>query len=303
MKQEFIDKIKQILTTNEYRFQEPMSKHTTFAIGGPADLYLMPTIEHASEVLLLCKAYEVPITFIGNGSNLLVGDKGIRGAVIALNENISKIQVLEAERICVGAGAKLCDVAKITVAHALAGFEFASGIPGSVGGAIYMNAGAYGGEIKDIVHSVKILTRDGEMKILTAQEMEFSYRHSCVQKNGSLVLEVIFQLKKGNPKDIQENINELTQKREEKQPLEYPSAGSTFKRPVGYFAGKLIMDSDLRGFSVGGAQISEKHCGFVVNKGNATAQDVCNLIDEVIKIVEKKQHVTLEPEVKRIGDF
>ena len=303
MKQEFIDKIKQQFTEDEYRFFEPMEKHTTFEIGGPADVYLTPYIDHAANALKLCSEYEVPITFIGNGSNLLVGDKGIRGAVIALNQNISNIKVLEQDRVLAGAGAKLSDVAKVTAQNSLTGFEFASGIPGSVGGAIYMNAGAYGGEMKDIVYSVKVLTKEGEMKTLSFDEMKFSYRHSCIQEKGYLVLEVLFQLQKGNQKQIQAQIDELTQKREEKQPLEYPSAGSTFKRPEGYFAGKLIMDSGLRGFRVGGAQISEKHCGFVINKDHATAQDVCNLIQEVVKIVEEKQNVTLEPEVKRIGEF
>lgn len=303
MKQEFIDKIRQQLNEDEYLFLEPMSKHTTFEIGGPADIYLTPHLAHAAEVLKLCKEFEVPMTFVGNGSNMLVGDKGIRGAVIALNQNIADIEILDENCIRAGAGAKLCDVAEFTAQHALSGFEFASGIPGSVGGAIYMNAGAYGGEIKNIVKSVKVLTKDGEMKLLSLEEMKFSYRHSCIQENGSLVLEVIFQLHEGDINQIREQIHELTQKREEKQPLEYPSAGSTFKRPEGYFAGKLIMDSGLRGFRVGGAQISEKHCGFVINRDHATAEDVCNLIGEVIKVVKEKQNVTLEPEVKRIGEF
>jgi len=302
LKQNFLDKIQKILDKEQYFIDEKMASHVTFAVGGPADIYLLPGLEQIADVVKTCTEFEIPVTIIGNGSNLLVGDKGIRGAVIAFGNNMETVTT-EGHCLYAGAGAKLCDAANEAAKYGLTGLEFASGIPGSIGGAIVMNAGAYGGEMKDVVKSVSILTKDGEKRELSLEEMEFSYRHSCIIKNQYFVLGATLQLQEGCKEEIKAQIKELTNKRESKQPLEYPSAGSTFKRPEGYFAGKLIMDSGLRGFSVGGAQVSEKHCGFVINKNHATAKDICDLIDEVIRIVYEKQHVKLEPEVKRIGEF
>ena len=246
--------------------------------------------------------YAVPVTIIGNGSNLLVGDKGIRGLVLSFGKEAERI-VLEGNRMIIGAGTLLSKAAAEAARNALTGLEFAAGIPGTLGGAIVMNAGAYGGEMKDVVVSAKVLTVDGKILELSKEELELSYRHSCIPEKGYIVLEVTIALAEGDETQIREMMDDFKSRRIEKQPLEYPSAGSTFKRPEGYFAGKLIQDAELRGYTVGGAQVSEKHCGFVVNKGNATAEDVCNLINDVKKIVYEKFQVEMEPEVKMIGEF
>ena len=239
---------------------------------------------------------------MGNGSNLLVADEGVRGVVIQLLRNFNQIQV-EGCQIRMQAGAQNAAVAKRALDASLTGFEFASGIPGTIGGAVVMNAGAYGGEMKDILKEVTVLDPNGMIRTIPAEELELGYRTSIIARKGYVVLEAVIVLKTGDPKEIKAAMDELKEKRVTKQPLEYPSAGSTFKRPEGYFAGKLIMDAGLRGFSVGGAQISEKHCGFVINKGNATAKDVTELMDETKKIVMEKFGVALEPEVKRLGQF
>ena len=302
MNQEFYDKLASIVSDDAILKNEPMSKHTTFRIGGNADMFVSPKIEQVSEIITLAKEYAVPVTIIGNGSNLLVGDKGIRGLVISFGKDAEKI-VLEGKRMTIGAGTLLSKVAAEAARNALTGFEFAAGIPGTLGGAIVMNAGAYGGEMKDVVVSAKVLTEKGEVLELSKDELDLSYRHSCIPEKGYIVLEVTIELTEGDEIQIREMMDDFKNRRIEKQPLEYPSAGSTFKRPEGYFAGKLIQDAELRGYTVGGAQVSEKHCGFVVNKGNATAEDVCNLINDVKRIVYEKFQVEMEPEVKMIGEF
>ena len=303
MNQIFYQKLCSIVGEEQVLTEEPMKKHTTFRIGGPADFLVLPqTLQEIAEVTALCRKEGQPWYVIGNGSNLLVGDKGVRGVVIQLLRNFNEIEV-RGEEIHVQAGAVNAAVARQALDAGLTGFEFAAGIPGTTGGAVVMNAGAYGGEMKDILKEVTVLDEDGRVRTLAAEELELGYRTSIIARKGYIVLDICMKLEKGDPEAIRTRMDELREKRVTKQPLEYPSAGSTFKRPEGYFAGKLIMDAGLRGFSVGGAQISEKHCGFVINKGNATAEDVVNLMEETKKIVMEKFGVVLEPEVKRLGEF
>ncbi|MBQ6812641.1 MAG: UDP-N-acetylmuramate dehydrogenase [Agathobacter sp.] len=302
MNKEFYDKLAAIVSKEAIAENEPMSKHTTFRIGGNADMFVSPKISQVAEIMTLAKAYEVPVTIIGNGSNLLVGDKGIRGLVLSFGKEADEV-VVQDNRMRVGAGTLLSKAAAEAARNSLSGLEFAAGIPGTLGGALVMNAGAYGGEMKDVVVSAKVLTTEGEIIELSKDELDLSYRHSCIPEKNYIVLEVTIELVPGDETKIREVMNGFKNSRVEKQPLEYPSAGSTFKRPEGYFAGKLIQDADLRGYAVGGAQVSEKHCGFVVNKGNATAADVCNLIEDVKRIVYEKFQVEMEPEVKMIGEF
>lgn len=303
MKQEFYEKLSKIVRKEQILEEELMKKHTTFRIGGPAEYLILPqTIEEIADVIKLCRQEEIPWYIVGNGSNLLVADEGVRGVVIQLLRNFNQIQV-EGCQIRMQAGAQNAAVAKRALDASLTGFEFAAGIPGTIGGAVVMNAGAYGGEMKDILKEVTVLDPNGMIRTIPAEELELGYRTSIIARKGYVVLEAVIVLKTGDPKEIKAAMDELKEKRVTKQPLEYPSAGSTFKRPEGYFAGKLIMDAGLRGFSVGGAQISEKHCGFVINKGNATAKDVTELMDETKKIVMEKFGVALEPEVKRLGQF
>lgn len=291
------------LGSDNVRLHEPMKKHTTFRIGGPADYYLCPhSTEELQKILQICRENKLEFFILGNGSNLLVSDKGYRGVVIQLWKNFSDIET-EDNTITVKAGALLSKVAAEALEESLTGMEFASGIPGTMGGAVMMNAGAYGGEMKDIIREVTVLTREGELLTLSKEEMNFGYRTSVVKEKGYVVISAELQLRKGDREEIRKVMDELKERRVTKQPLDMPSAGSTFKRPEGYFAGKLIMDAGLRGFSVGGAQISEKHCGFVVNKGDATAADVLGLIKEVQKRVQEKFGVALEPEVKFLGEF
>ena len=283
--------------------QESMKNHTTFRIGGPADLFAAPrTSEAVAAVVRICRESQYPCYVIGNGSNLLVSDQGYRGLVLQLYRNFSDIAV-EGNTLTAQAGAMLSVIAKRALALGLTGFEFASGIPGTVGGACVMNAGAYGGEMKDVLTEVTVLTKEGEIRRIPAEKLELGYRTSVIPKNGWIVLEVKIRLKQGDPEQIRARMEELKEQRVMKQPLELPSAGSTFKRPQGYYAGKLIMDAGLRGFTVGGAQVSEKHCGFVVNCGQATAGDVYELIREVSARVKEQFGVTLEPEVKMLGEF
>ena len=314
MNQTFVKSVTEQLPQLGLLRDEPMKKHTTFRIGGPADYYAEPDMSQISKLIEMAKAYDMPVTVIGNGSNLLVGDKGIRGLVIGIGKGMSEIEVTEAVAqdftaqdnchiITAGAGAILAAVAAKAAEASLSGLEFASGIPGSVGGAVVMNAGAYGGEIKDVLIDATVLTADGELKTVTRDELDLSYRHSIVPEKGYIVLSARFRLTPKPKDEIKSYMAELRAKRVEKQPLEYPSAGSTFKRPEGYFAGKLIMDAGLRGYSVGDAQVSEKHCGFVVNKGEAAAADVLTLIKDVQETVLKQFGVKLEPEVKMIGEF
>lgn len=303
MKQEIITRLEQILTKDRIRQNEPMKNHTTFRVGGPADIFLTPSAEELPAVLSVCREEQMPVTVIGNGSNLLVGDQGIRGVVICIGFGMRGIRV-DGEKIFLEAGVTLAAVAQQAAKAGLTGLEFASGIPGTFGGAVVMNAGAYGGEMKDVIVSVRVISEDGEILTLSKEELDLSYRHSVIPERGYLVIDgELLLTREKDPHQITERMEELKKKRIEKQPLEYPSAGSTFKRPEGYFAGKLIMDAGLRGFSVGGAAVSEKHCGFVINKGNATAADICALMDEVTRIVKEKYAVTLEPEVKKVGEF
>lgn len=291
------------LGSDNVKLQEPMSKHTTFRIGGPADFYLCPhSTKEVQQAVQICKEENLPYFILGNGSNLLVSDKGYRGVIIQLWKNFSDISVKDC-CITAKAGALLSKVAAEALEEGLTGMEFASGIPGTIGGAVFMNAGAYGGEMKDIIKEVKVLDDQGEVRVLSNEEMKLGYRTSIVKEKGYTVLSAVLQLKKGDVSVIRETMEDLKNRRTSKQPLDMPSAGSTFKRPEGYFAGKLIMDSGLRGFSVGGAQVSEKHCGFVVNKGGATAEDVTALIREVQRRVKEKFGVELETEVRFLGEF
>ena len=295
------DNLKAVLADSQIYCKEPMSRHTTFRIGGPADYFLMPEPSQVKDVLRLCADAGVPLTVVGNGSNLLVGDGGIRGVVLAMDKPASTVRT-EGCRIRAGAGALLSQVAHAALGAGLGGMEFAAGIPGSVGGAVVMNAGAYGGEMKDVLSNVRVLMQDGEERVLDVSELELSYRHSCIPEHKYIVLEAEFDLHPEDQQEIRSKMEDLRRRRIEKQPLEYPSAGSTFKRPQGYFAGKLIMDAGLAGFTVGGAQVSEKHCGFVINKGNATAADVLELVRRVQQRVKQQFGVEMELEVKYIGE-
>lgn len=303
MNETFRDKIHHIIEENRIRENEPMSRHITFRVGGNADYYVMPdSEEEIQDVIALCKEFQVPYYVIGNGSNLLVGDKGYRGVILQICREMSSIQV-DDQVISVQAGALLSKVGNVALEAGLTGFEFAAGIPGTVGGAVVMNAGAYGGEMKDILLDVTVLTSDGEVKVLNLEELELGYRTSVIPKMQYVVLSARFGFQKGEKEVIRATMNQLKEQRVSKQPLEYPSAGSTFKRPEGHFAGKLIQDAGLRGFQVGGAQISEKHCGFVINKEQATASDIVELMRQVSEKVWELFEVRLEPEVKFLGEF
>lgn len=281
---------------------EPLAKHTTFRIGGPARYFLTPGSEETlKEAILMCKENDIDFYVIGNGSNLLVSDKGYDGVVIKIGENLREIRC-EGDKIYATAGATLAGIAQTALKNSLTGFEFAAGIPGTLGGALVMNAGAYGGEMKQVVESAKLLDSEGNFVVLSNEELELGYRKSIISKKGYIVLSAVIKL--DYTEDvcaIRARMSELAAQRREKQPLEYPSAGSTFKRPEGYFAGKLIMDAGLRGYTIGGAAVSEKHCGFVINKGGATADDVKRLIEHVRVVVLDKFDVELEPEVKLLG--
>ena len=283
--------------------KEPMSRHTTFRAGGPADFFVTPEKEgQVRKTLSLLKEAQVPRYIMGNGSNLLVGDRGYRGVILQICKKMNRIRIQDTV-IQAQAGALLSKVAAEAQAKGLTGFEFASGIPGSLGGAVMMNAGAYGGEMKQVLIQAQILNASGEIEDVLAEEMELGYRSSVFSRNGGVILSASIQLEPGDPSAIQSRMEELKFLRTSKQPLEYPSAGSTFKRPEGYFAGKLIQDAGLRGFQVGGAQVSEKHCGFVINKDQATAMDIRSLMEQVSEKVYAQFGVRLEPEVKLIGEF
>ena len=294
----------QILGTENVLKDEPMKLHTTFRVGGPADWFVTPEDEEqVRDVIKLLHRENIPYYVMGNGSNLLVGDKGYRGVVIQLCKKMSQIRSMEDGVIYAQAGALLSKIAAEALAQELTGFEFASGIPGTLGGAVMMNAGAYGGEMKHVLKSAMAIDAQGELTVLPVEQMELGYRTSVFSKNGDIVLSAQIQLQPGNVEEIRSYMEDLKERRVTKQPLEFPSAGSTFKRPEGYFAGQLIQETGLRGFQVGGAQISEKHCGFVINRGDATAADIMSLIEQVADRVEAKFGVRLEPEVKRIGEF
>ena len=298
---EFSKLLRNIYDEKDIEINSPMSEYIYFKVGGPADILLNPRIkEQVVNTIKLCKENNVPYIIIGNGSNLLVKDGGIRGVVIKLSglDNIST----ECDTITAESGALLADVSKKALKYSLKGFEFACGIPGSVGGAVFMNAGAYDGEISHVIDKAEILDENQEIKVLNKDELKLGYRTSAIMEKGHIVLSATFKLAKSNHEEIKSRIEELTKKREEKQPLEYPSAGSTFKRPEGYFAGKLIQDAGLKGFTLGGAAVSDKHSGFVINKGGATAKDVLDLIKHIQSEVKSKFEVELHPEVRILGE-
>ena len=303
MKQNLYEKLAAVLGQEKVLAEEPMKKHTTIRVGGPADLFVMPSSEEeVKAAAAICDEEKVPYYIVGNGSNLLVSDKGYRGVIIQLYKEMSRIRV-EDNVIYAQAGASLAKIANTALESSLTGFEFAAGIPGTIGGACVMNAGAYGGEMKDVLLEVRVMTSDGEVIVLPKEKLELGYRTSVIAKEGYIVLEAAIELRPGEQETIRTYMEELREKRTSKQPLEYPSAGSTFKRPEGFFAGKLIQDAGLRGFQVGGAQVSEKHCGFVINAHEATAADIVSLMDQVSGRVREQFGVVLEPEVKKLGEF
>lgn len=302
MNDQFLTELQNVMGGSGIFMEEPMKKHTTFRVGGPADVLVQPDETALAAILALCRQYHVSYSFIGNGSNLLVGDKGIRGVVIEMTDPMGNIEV-DGTKITAQAGAMLSKIANTAASNGLGGMEFAAGIPGSVGGAVVMNAGAYGREMKDIIEKVYVLDENGAQLELDRDALDLGYRHSCIPEKKYIVTKVVLELVPRNEAEIRSEMKELNEKRAEKQPLQYPSAGSTFKRPEGYFAGKLIMDAGLRGYQVGGAQVSEKHCGFVINKGDATAADICQLMRDVSDKVQAQFGVVLEPEVKMIGEF
>ncbi len=295
--------IRTIVPEERLLFHEPMSRHTTFRVGGEAEcMAVVETKEELSQLVSYLGRIEQDYFVLGNGSNLLVGDKGYRGIILKLGPRLSAVGV-EKNHIAAGAGVLLSKVASVARDAGLSGLEFAAGIPGSMGGAIVMNAGAYGGEMKQVVQMVRVMDKEGEILTLDNDTMEFGYRTSIIRDRPFIVLGVVLKLTPGNKEEISARMEELMKQRKSKQPLEYPSAGSTFKRPEGYYAGKLIMDAGLRGYRIGGAQVSEKHCGFVINAGGATAADIREVIEEVQERVKDRFHVRLEPEVIFLGDF
>lgn len=300
----FYNKLCGALASGQVKTKEGMSRHTTFRTGGPADYYVEPAdVKELAAVLSLCREKKMPYYILGNGSNLLVSDDGYHGVMIAMGSKAWSDIRVDGTVVRAGAGALLSAVAKQALQASLTGMEFAAGIPGTLGGAVVMNAGAYGFEMKNVLTSVTVLTPDGEAEVIEAERLELGYRTSCIPRLGYVVLEAELKLAVGEKTQIRSVMDDLSGKRRSRQPLEYPSAGSTFKRPEGYFAGKLIQDAGLRGFAVGGAQVSEKHCGFVINRDHATAADVMNLCREVQKRVLEDSGVALEMEVKTLGTF
>lgn len=297
------DYLNTIIPKEDILLDEPMKKHTTFRVGGNADAVVkIRSKEQLSKLLSYFAIVEQPYFILGNGSNILVSDNGYEGVILKICSDFADVKV-DGDVITAQAGALLSTIASVALKNSLSGFEFASGIPGTIGGAVVMNAGAYGGEMKDVVTYVEVMSTEGEIFTIDNARMEFGYRTSAIKERNFIVLEVGLKLSKGDNDAIKAKMDELAAQRKEKQPLEYPSAGSTFKRPEGYFAGKLIMDAGLRGYCVGGAQVSEKHCGFVINKSNATAADVYEVICDVKEKVRDKFGVTLEPEVIFLGEF
>lgn len=292
-----INSLQSLLGEENVLVSEPMKKHTTFRIGGEADVFVrIDSKELLARVLKYLGQVEVPYYVLGNGSNLLVPDRGYRGVILEIGDKFSAVTVDGDTLIC-QAGAPMAKVARAALEHGLTGFEFAAGIPGTIGGGVVMNAGAYGGELKNVITQVTVLDKSGEELVFDNAAMEFGYRTSLIKKYPYIVTEVRVQLESGDRNVIKEKMDDLASRRREKQPLEYPSAGSTFKRPEGYFAGALIQEAGLKGYSVGGAQVSQKHSGFVINTGDATAEDVQKLMTHVQKTVKEKFGVTLEPEV------
>ena len=297
------ERLVNVVGTDGVLTKEPMASHTTFRVGGEADYLVMPrSVDEVGQVIAACREEGMDYMLIGNGSNLLVSDKGYRGVIIQLLDNFREISV-QGKGIYAQAGALLSTVARTAQKAGLAGMEFAGGIPGTIGGAMMMNAGAYGGEMKDIVSSVSVMDAQGRVSQYTCEDMAFGYRDSALAHDELYALEITLALQEGDPEEIAAEMNALAEKRSAKQPLEYPSAGSTFKRPEGHYAGALIEQAGLRGYQIGGAQVSEKHCGFVINAGGATAADVRELIEYVQQTVEEHSGVRMTPEVRFVGEF
>lgn len=304
MNEQFYEKLRQILNENQIKTKESLANHTTLRIGGEADYFVTPsTIDEIEKVTNLCKQEEIPYYIMGNGSNLLVSDEGYRGLIMKLSDNFSAYGISEDGIVRAQAGILLSKLANEIARKELTGFEFAAGIPGTLGGAVTMNAGAYDGEMKQCLTRVWVLDEDGKVIEIPKDELELGYRSSALQKRRMILLEAELKLAQGKQEQIFARMQDLNARRREKQPLDKFSAGSTFKRPEGYYAGKLISDAGLRGFQIGGAAVSEKHCGFLINKDNASAEEFLRLINEVIQIVKDKYGVTLEPEVKLLGHF
>ncbi|WP_420537035.1 UDP-N-acetylmuramate dehydrogenase [Garciella nitratireducens] len=291
-----------IVDKEQILIDEPMRNHTSFKIGGPADFLVLPkSVIEIQNIVKICKKENIPFFVIGNGTDLLVRDKGIRGVVLKIAKNFDHVKII-GEKVIAQAGISLSALAKVLLKNELTGFEFASGIPGTLGGAVTMNAGAYGGEIKDVLKNIEVMDQEGNIFILEGEEMKLEYRSSVVQEKNFIVLTATMQLQKGNYEEIKEKMRKLDEMRKTKQPIQWPSAGSTFKRPRGYFAGKLIQDAGLKGFSMGRAQVSDLHSGFVINKGGATAREVIELIGYIQATVKQKFGVDLHTEVKIVGE-
>lgn len=304
MEDQFYQKLSQILPKEQIKLKEPMVNHTSLHIGGEADYLVTPvTSKQVHDIVSLCKHENLPYYIMGNGSNLLVSDLGYRGLIMKLGEEFSSVCVKEEDQVTAQAGILLSKLANIVAAHSLTGFEFASGIPGTLGGAVTMNAGAYDGEMKQCLTGARVMDQEGNLLELKAEDLKLGYRTSILQTNHYILLEADMKFVHGDEKQIRDKMNDLNRQRRDKQPLDQYSAGSTFKRPQGYFAGKLISDAGLRGYQVGGAAVSEKHCGFLINKDNATAKEFLTLVADVIRIVDEKFGVKLEPEVKFLGEF
>lgn len=310
-----LEQLQKIAGMEFVKEQEPMSAHTTFRIGGPADYFVeVQNEEILTQMIRYCQQHKQPYFVLGNGSNLLVSDEGFRGVILS-TRSFCKVEFLDdaveekqgeeestaRQLVCAGSGVMLSALASQIAERALTGFEFASGIPGTLGGAVAMNAGAYGGEIRDVILSARVLLQDGTIKKLSKEELKLSYRHSMIQEENMIVLDAVFAFESGEPLEIQNKMKEFNRRRREKQPLEYASAGSTFKRPEGYFAGKLIQDAGLQGYRVGDVMVSQKHCGFVVNVGRGTYIQAVAVIQHVQKVVQEKFGVMLELEVKKLG--
>ena len=302
MKMQWAEDLAKIVDPANVKLDEPLNKYTMTKLGGPADVFVMPeTEEQAGAVVKYARANQIDILLLGNGSNMVVRDGGVRGIVLNFAK-LDKVEVNDQE-LYAQSGALIKEVSKIAASHQLSGLEFSCGIPGSIGGAMAMNAGAYGGEINDVIKSCKVLTKDGDILTLSKEELKLGYRKSIIADAGYYALSSVFSLKVGDQAQIDATIADLTEKRESRQPLEYPSAGSVFKRPPGHFAGKLIQDSGLQGHGVGGAEVSTKHAGFIINKtGTATATDYIETIHMVQRVVKEKFDISLETEVKIVGD-
>jgi len=294
-----LDEIEKVISKDKIYINEPMSKHTSFKIGGPAEIFIkVNEIKDLQAILKISKENNAPITVIGNGSNVLVSDEGIKGIVVKIE--LEKLEIEEDVILKVGSGVKLAFLAQKCLKEELEGFEFASGIPGTIGGAIRMNAGAHGSEMKDIVKNITYMTRDGNIQIISNEEAKFEYRNSIFSQNDYIILEAEMQLRKGNPEEIKSKMDEYAKYRKEKQPIEYPSAGSTFKRGNDFITAKLIDECGLKGYQIGGAQVSEKHAGFIINKGSATAEDVKQLMKYVEEQVYNKFGKKIETEIEII---